>query len=448
MDRPVLIVTPFFAPQNHAAVFRAYKLAKYLPDFGWRPIVLTVDTHYHFNEDPGLLTSLPDDVTVATSRYIEPTLRGLRMAMGGRDRTFRRMKPEILAKKDDTAAAVDGQSAAKRIYHHLLAHWCSTPDTYWTWARTAASVGRKLVREHNIKVVYTTSPPYSSLVVGRALQQSGVRWVADFRDPLCYTRKLTSDIPRIRNLQRRIVGDTLQRADAITMAASSFRSIYFDMFGRPAVEPVFIPTGIDEALVEPTPAAPSPATSPYLVFAGEILPDYDSTFWETFSLALRDDAVRQTGVRVLVIGDLVLNRRRLDPVLDRFDLQPHVEFRDQIPQRELYRILQHAVAGLLIPGIHAYWWTTFAKMIDCIGLRKPVIAVVPDPSEARTALTRTGLGVFLDGMPHERCETVREFILGKTTPIRPNLAECARYTVRSQVQSFAEIFESLQRSGD
>ena len=51
MNRSVLIVTPFFAPQNHAAVFRAYKLAKYLPQFGWKPIVLTVDTQYEFNED-------------------------------------------------------------------------------------------------------------------------------------------------------------------------------------------------------------------------------------------------------------------------------------------------------------------------------------------------------------------------------------------------------------
>ncbi len=51
MNKSVLIVTPFFAPQSHAAVFRAYKLAKYLPRFGWKPYVLTTDTNYKFNED-------------------------------------------------------------------------------------------------------------------------------------------------------------------------------------------------------------------------------------------------------------------------------------------------------------------------------------------------------------------------------------------------------------
>src|SRR5580700_10893870 len=92
MSRSVLIVTPFFAPQNHAAVFRAYKLAKYLPQFGWKPIVLTVDTHYEFNEDPTLLAELPEEVEIVRTRYVEPTMRGLRMALGGRNRTFNAAK--------------------------------------------------------------------------------------------------------------------------------------------------------------------------------------------------------------------------------------------------------------------------------------------------------------------------------------------------------------------
>src|SRR5208283_349157 len=89
MNRSVLIVTPFFAPQNHSAVFRAYKLAKYLPQFGWMPTVLTVDTQYEFTEDDSLLTDLPAEVEVVAARYVEPSARGMRMALGGRDRTFR-----------------------------------------------------------------------------------------------------------------------------------------------------------------------------------------------------------------------------------------------------------------------------------------------------------------------------------------------------------------------
>lgn len=46
MNKNILIITPFFPPQTHAAVFRAFKLVKYLKRTGWNPIVLTVNRNY------------------------------------------------------------------------------------------------------------------------------------------------------------------------------------------------------------------------------------------------------------------------------------------------------------------------------------------------------------------------------------------------------------------
>ncbi|HET7425439.1 MAG TPA: hypothetical protein VFJ50_00260, partial [Gemmatimonadales bacterium] len=39
--RDVLLVTRNFPPTSHVSVERAMKLVKYLPEFGWRPTVLT-----------------------------------------------------------------------------------------------------------------------------------------------------------------------------------------------------------------------------------------------------------------------------------------------------------------------------------------------------------------------------------------------------------------------
>ncbi len=248
MNRSVLIVTPFFAPQNHAAVFRAYKLAKYLPQFGWKPVVLTVDTQYEFNEDDALLTDLPDEVEVIRARYIEPTLRGVRMALGGRNRTFKATRPGSAARRKDHAAATR-PSTARKAYHSLVMNWLHVPDSYWTWANTATMAGKKILLERGISILFTTAPPFSSLVVGKALQNAGAKWIADFRDPLAYTQRLSSQAPRVYQQQRNIVRGTLENADAVTLAASCFRSIYFDMFGKPGVDPVFIPTGMDADLL-------------------------------------------------------------------------------------------------------------------------------------------------------------------------------------------------------
>jgi hypothetical protein len=131
------------------------------------------------------------------------------------------------------------------------------------------------------------------------------------------------------------------------------------------------------------------------------------------------------------------------PLLEKFELRERVKFLDQMPQGDVYKLLRRARAGILIPGNRAYWWTTFAKMTDYIGMRKPVVAVVPDPSEARTALTRSRLGIFLDGSVERRVQILRDFLLGKHKMAAPDKDECDRYTAQRQVQSFVEIFESL-----
>jgi hypothetical protein len=69
--------------------------------------------------------------------------------------------------------------------------------------------------------------------------------------------------------------------------------------------------------------------------------------------------------------------------------------------------------------------------------------VVADPSEARSELTRTGLGIFLDGSVEERANRLAEFLLGEYRLPEPNQSECDRYTVHSQVRSFAEVFDRV-----
>jgi glycosyltransferase involved in cell wall biosynthesis len=460
MNRSLLLITPFFAPQNHAAVFRAYKLAKYLPRYGWNPIVLTVDRQYEYNEDPELIRSLPPEVEIVKVRYIEPTLRGLRMAVGGRDRGFQARKAAGALRSAGRAASGPALEAwPARAYQYLLSHYAQVPDAFWTWAQAATAAGHKLLRERQIHLVYTTAPPYSCLEIGQALQQTGAKWVADFRDPIAYYRRLSSPVPRVYNQQRRIVARALESANALTWAASCFGSIYSDVFGKCVPDATFIPTGIDPALLDTpdleTPSLETPSQEtpdrtghprPYLIFTGEFLPNYAPDFFESLAAALGRVDLQRTGIRLLVVGTLELNRRRMLPLIERFGLEEHVEFRDQVPQREVYRLVSQARAGVLLPGSQARWWTNAAKMTDFIGMRKPVVAVVADPSEARSELTKTGLGVFLDGSVEDRARRLAEFILGEHRLPPPHPSHCDRYTVGSQVRSFADVFDRVARA--
>src|SRR5271170_1067940 len=59
----VLIVSPHFPPSGLAGVHRARHLAKHLPAYGWRPIIVRVDErHYAESGDPGLAALVPATV--------------------------------------------------------------------------------------------------------------------------------------------------------------------------------------------------------------------------------------------------------------------------------------------------------------------------------------------------------------------------------------------------
>lgn len=446
MTKSVLIITPYFAPQSHAAVFRAYKLAKYLPRLGWKPYVLTVGTNYVHKEDPGLLQRLPREVEIHTAPYLEPSLRGIRMALGGKNRTQSSLGGPGEAKPDGALAR---PGWTRDAYGWALKHWLQVPDSYWTWKGPAIRKARELIRSHRIPIVMTSSSPFSTLAIGRELQRTeGVKWVADFRDPLTYEHRMFSPIGRVYLKQRALEREAVFHADALTCLTSASELILTDSYGLSSDHPIhFIPTGLEDELV---PSASEAGTArpggeaPFLMFAGEYLASYGSDFLEVFARALKDPEVRKLGVKLRFVGRLEINRPVLEPHLRRLGLENDVEFIDYLPQKALYALMMRA-KGMVLSSSRRYgWWVFFAKLVDYLALERPVIAMVPDPSEARKWLTRAGLGTFLDGSIEESTAKLKAFLTASDGALlRPDRELCARFMASKQAEAFRDVFEGL-----
>ncbi|MCX7804002.1 MAG: hypothetical protein N3A38_02320 [Planctomycetota bacterium] len=445
MSKSVLIITPFFAPQTHAAVFRAYKLAKYLPRLGWKPYVVTTDINYLYNEDPSLLEALPPEVEIVRARYVEPTMRGLRMALGGRDRTFKALKAAGLIKPSagDGGGKAGSRGPLARAYDYLRERFLNNPDAYWTWKGPALRAAKALIERCGIRLVYTTCIPYTCNLIGRKLQRMGCRWVADFRDPAGCSFRVCSQHHPVFIRQRRIIRMTLEHADAITGLSSMYGPMLEDSFGIYREDGVyFITTGLDEELLPP-PGSPPPREDRYIIFSGEYLREYGDWFLRVFAAAAARPEVAAPGVKLLIVGRREINEPLVAPHAKRLGIEGLVEFVDHVPQRELYRLIGGAMACVLLGGVYNLWWCLFAKLVDYIAMRKPVLAMVPDPSEARTRLTRAGLGIFLDGPEEAAAGRLGEFLLGRGPEIRPDAVECAKYTAESQALAFAGVFEKV-----
>ena len=60
----VLIITYYWPPAGGSGVQRVTKFCKYLNQFGWEPIILTVDSGEFSNTDKSLLKNIEDFATV------------------------------------------------------------------------------------------------------------------------------------------------------------------------------------------------------------------------------------------------------------------------------------------------------------------------------------------------------------------------------------------------
>jgi len=448
MNKKVLIITPFFAPETHAAVFRAHKLAKYLKRLGWSPYVITVDTNYEYNEDSILLDEL-EGIPIYRTKYIEPSVRGLKMALGGADRTYKTLKKQGVFDAQNTQNetvevhnATDAKPSVKsKLYHFILNRYLKNPDRFWTWKRSAIALAKKLIKEEGIGTVFTTTLPFTSNEIGIALKKAmNIKWVADFRDPITYGKRFHSAIPKVFNRQKRIQDETFEYADAIVGTSSSYGLIFHDQYaGEYDDKFEFIPTGIDDDYIP----KPQPEKENTLILVGEYLKEYKDSFFKLYKKAIHGLAAHQIP-KIHIIGNKDINEAVAKPYVKNLELDNHVVFYDHMPQAELYNRIEKSKYVLLINGDKAYWWCVFAKLIDYIALKKEVLAFVPEISEAKKELVKANIATFLKFEEEDSVEKLRELLVNPQIIKKPNADYCKRYLASSQVKAFINVFETLQ----
>lgn len=447
INKKVLVITPFFAPETHAAVFRAHKLVKYLKRMGWQPYVITVATNYEYNEDQALLKEL-EGIPIYRTKYIEPSIRGLKMALGGADRTYKTLKKQgMFDTPVETPYLADGRTGptpkkSTQVYHYILNRHLKNPDRFWTWKKGAIAQAKKLIIEEQIATVFTTTLPFTANEIGVELKKTmDIKWVADFRDPITYGKRFHSTLPKVYARQKHIQDLTFQYADTIVGTSSSYGMIFHDQYaGAYDAKFKFIPTGIDDDYV-PVPQKEKENT---FVLVGEYLKEYKDYFFTLFKKSIEGLSSEQIP-QLQIIGNKEINEGVALPYIKKLAITQHVTFYDHMPQSQLYDMIEKSKYVLLINGDKAYWWCVFAKLIDYIALEKQVLAFVPEISEARKELLKANTATFLKFNQDDSVQKLRKIILNPQVAREPNKAYCKRYLSSSQVTAFIEIFKKLQQ---
>ena len=169
----VLVITYYWPPAGGPGVQRTLKFCKYLLEFGWQPIVLTVKDGNYPAIDQTLFQDIPPEVIIIKTFSLEPfaiynLLHGKNPKSSIPTHVLSNSKKESLPQK-----------VFKWIRANLF-----IPDARIGWVPFLVTKGKQLIREYQPELIFSSSPPHSlQLGAAKLSKQSGIPLVCDLRDP-------------------------------------------------------------------------------------------------------------------------------------------------------------------------------------------------------------------------------------------------------------------------
>jgi glycosyltransferase involved in cell wall biosynthesis len=412
----VLLVTLYFPPAGGGGVQRSLKLASHLPALGIETHVLAPDDPKWIHTDAEL--ALPTQAWVHRARYLGPKGR----------------RP---------AEELHGREGLERIGAHarLAFRRALVPDENVSWNLTAIPAAIRIVRQHGIDVVLTTSPPSSVHLLGAAVKAAtGTRWVADLRDSVVAHPHRRTESLAVRAKEK--TGEAVARlvarsADAVVAVSDAIaeEARALEPRGRVAT----ISNGCDFDDFAGLEYHPAPRFR--ITHTGSFFGKRDPRPFLT-ALAESDvDAVAR------FVGDFRTADREWAEELglgDRLELHPYA------PRRRALELQRDSEALLLlIPEAGGRGRGVLSgKVYEYLAAERPVLAVVPPDGAAAALMRETGAGIVVapddvKGMRAALEQLEGRFRAGRLngTPLSPGDRE--RLSRRARVEELADLLRSL-----
>lgn len=179
----ILIIAYYYPPKGGAGVQRTAKFANYLSKFGYKVHVLTVKENTAGLVDLSIYKEINNSITIYRTDIKETNL--LNSIMNLMKRTTKNKNSSEKEQTNDYKLNL--KSKIKDIFKTFFLNLYSLafiPDDKKGWIQFAVDQGKKIIKENDIDLIFTTSAPYSTHIIGYKLVSNiKVKWVADFRDP-------------------------------------------------------------------------------------------------------------------------------------------------------------------------------------------------------------------------------------------------------------------------
>ena len=292
----VLIISYYWPPTGGSGVQRWVKFAKYLPSEGWQPVVYTPENPEQLAVDASLEAEVPAEAEVLKTRIIEPY----------------ELYKKVLRRSGHSKEAVEVNpvNAQNKSLLQKMAMWVRgnlfRPDPRCLWIGPSVRYLKKYLAEHPVDLIVSTGPPQSMHMIGlRLARETGLPWIADFRDPwtkIFYFKHLQMT-RATEKWHQKMERKVLDEATAVVAVSPLVQQEFQAMTNTP-VE--LITNGFDDCEFHAEPFATAyggPAMDFCITHTGLFAADGNPTvLWDVLSEKCKADAGFRKHLKIKLIG--------------------------------------------------------------------------------------------------------------------------------------------------
>lgn len=388
--KPILIVLYYWPPAGGPGVQRWLKFAKYLPEWGYHPIIAYPKGAAYPIIDKQLLSEIPNDISLIEIPITEP-LNWLKKMGLKSAKTFSQgvIKPK------------SKQTLVERLLWWMRANFF-IPDARVTWISTAVKHLDAFLTQNKVDTLITTGPPHSLHLIGQQLKaKHKLRWIADFRDPwtsIGYHAQLPLT-HLAKQKHQRLEKQVLESADLLLVTSKGTAKEFKDLTSTPIQ---VITNGFDIPIN--TQLTDNPKFS--LAHIGSFLSERNPKgLWRVLSeLTKNEDFARD-----LQLDFAGIVSPEIEQTLKAFGLSSFVCTHGYLSHEQAIALQRQAQVLLLIE-IDAKETASIipGKLFEYMASGRPILALGPNNSDIADLLLETQSGVFFN---YQQEEALKKLIL-------------------------------------
>lgn len=384
-NQKILIITYYWPPAGGPGVQRWLKFAKYLPEFGFDPVILTVD--------PKTATyPIVDDSLLRETKGMEVHYAETKELFSLYKKASGRSEVPYSGFANESDKPGPRQRLAKFIRGNFF-----IPDPRRAWNKRAIKKALQLIDELNIQHVITTSPPHSSQLIGLEIKRRRkVSWLADLRDPWTDIYYYHQFYPTLlaRKYDLRLERKVFENADLISTVSKDLVRLFQEKSDKVKEDKfVILPNGYDAEDFASV-ITKEDSTKWTISYTGTVTKEYHL---EGFFAALNDLPPEIANrVRIQFVG-------RRDEVLEKqlqamkVDFPVEIVTLGHVDHEQAVSIMRKSDALLLgIPNIANNKGILTGKIFEYLGSQTPILGVGPIDGDAAAILTETCSGKMFD----------------------------------------------------